>query len=74
MRSAVPCVCAPLSSSSRRSGYLLGEFGHLLNTGPTEYFGLLQQRFAACNLPTKALLLSAYAKAREARFRAKAAF
>ena len=45
-------------------GYLLGEFGHLLQTGPGEYFGLLQQRFAACSLPTKALLLSAYAKAR----------
>jgi AP-2 complex subunit alpha len=48
------------------SGYLLGEFGHLLAlpTGPLEYFGLLQHRFVACSLPTKALLLSAYAKAR----------
>ncbi len=45
-------------------GYLLGEFGHLLQTGPAEYFALLQQRFAACGLPTKALLLSAYAKVR----------
>ena len=44
------------------SGYLLGEFGHLLPTGPNEYFTLLQQRFVACTLPTKALLLSAYAK------------
>jgi len=34
--------------------------------GPNEYFGLLQQRFAACDLPTKALLLSAYAKVRKA--------
>jgi hypothetical protein len=46
------------------AGYLLGEFGHLLQTGPSEYFALLQQRFAACGLPTKALLLSAYAKVR----------
>ncbi len=46
------------------AGYLLGEFGHLLRTGPSEYFALLQQRFAACSLPTRALLLSAYAKVR----------
>jgi AP-2 complex subunit alpha len=46
------------------AGYMLGEFGHLLQTGPSEYFALLQQRFPACSLPTKALLLSSYAKAR----------
>jgi AP-2 complex subunit alpha len=44
------------------AGYILGEFGHLQQVPCTEYFALLQQRFPACSLPTKALLLSAYAK------------
>ena len=44
------------------AGYILGEFGHLQQEPCTEYFALLQQRFPACSLPTKALLLSAYAK------------
>lgn len=44
------------------AGYILGEFGHLLQVPCAEYFALLQQRFPACSLPTKALLLSAYAK------------
>ena len=62
-RTAPPCSPTRLTGT-RNAGYLLGEFGHLLPTGPAEYFGLLQQRFPACSLPTKALLLSAYAKAR----------
>lgn len=53
------------TTHASRPGYLLGEFGHLLSgPGPADYFGLLQQRFAASSLSTKALLLSAYAKAR----------
>ena len=44
------------------AGYILGEFGHLQQVPCTEYFALLQQRFPACSLPTKGLLLSAYAK------------
>ena len=44
------------------AGYLLGEFGHLLSVPCSDYFFLLQQRFAACGLQTKALLLSAFAK------------
>lgn len=46
------------------AGYLLGEFGHLLSVPVQEYFSLLQQRFPACSVQTKALLLSAYAKVR----------
>ncbi len=46
------------------TGYILGEFGHLLNVPCSDYFSLLQQRFPAVGLQTKALLLSAYAKAR----------
>ena len=65
---ALACRAELISVASRGTGYLLGEFGHLLPTGPGEYFGLLQQRFAACSLPTKALLLSAYAKVRVASF------
>jgi len=44
------------------TGYILGEFGHLLHVPCVEYFALLQTRFPSCSLPTKALLLSAYAK------------
>ena len=62
-RTAPPCSPTRLTGT-RNAGYLLGEFGHLLPTGPAEYFGLLQQRFPACSLPTQALLLSADAKAR----------
>lgn len=44
------------------AGYILGEFGHLLQVPCTEYFTMLQQRFPSCSLQTKSLLLSAYAK------------
>jgi AP-2 complex subunit alpha len=46
------------------AGYILGEYGQLLSVPCSEYFGLLLQRFPACGLETKALLLSAFAKAR----------
>ena len=46
----------------RVAGYLLGEFGHLLSVPVSDYFALLLQRLPACSLPTKALLLSAFAK------------
>jgi AP-2 complex subunit alpha len=56
--------CGHEEAMVKVAGYLLGEFGHLLSTPCAEYFALLQHRFPACGLATKALLLSAYAKVR----------
>ncbi|KYQ91466.1 adaptor-related protein complex 2 [Tieghemostelium lacteum] len=47
-------------------GYILGEFGHLIadnpQSSPMIQFTILHNKFSQCTLPTKALLLSTYAK------------
>ncbi|KAL6076930.1 AP-2 complex subunit alpha [Balamuthia mandrillaris] len=47
-------------------GYLLGEFGHLIEDQPgcsaLEQFTALHSKFYSSSLPTRAILLSAYAK------------
>jgi len=53
-------------STVKVAGYLLGEFGHLIedkpSSSPTEQFEALHQRFTSSSVSTRALLLSAYAK------------
>eukprot|EP01132_Coremiostelium_polycephalum_P002027 gene2027-2494_t len=47
-------------------GYILGEFGHLITDHPQSsalaQFNTLHSKFGTCSAPTKALLLSTYAK------------
>ncbi|EAL70674.1 adaptor-related protein complex 2, alpha subunit [Dictyostelium discoideum AX4] len=47
-------------------GYILGEFGHLIadnpQSSPLVQFNILHSKFNTCGAPTKALLLSTYAK------------
>lgn len=45
-------------------GYLLGEFGDLVvdQFSPIQQFAALHSKFGLCTLPTRALLLSSYAK------------
>lgn len=53
-------------STIKVAGYLLGEFGHLIDDKPSssarEQFEALHQRFATSSVATRALLLSTYAK------------
>ncbi|GBG79355.1 hypothetical protein CBR_g29503 [Chara braunii] len=50
----------------KASGYLLGEFGHLLarqpGCSPKEIFGAIHEKFSTVSTTTKALLLSSYVK------------